>query len=126
MQKEQYDYQLQQSVAVRRFKHDLTNHIGVLRELVNQKKLEEARGYIDTIWNVQDEFEHNLAQRLYVSESTWQLIVMAKEEVLQNVNAVFNDNPDADIAMIAQKIASFENPMGEKAVINIKNEFNSL
>lgn len=76
--------------------------------------------------NVQDELEHNLAQRLYVSESTWQLIVMAKEEVLQNVNAVFNDNPDADIAMIAQKIASFENPMGEKAVINIKNEFNSL
>ncbi|MDO5151441.1 MAG: GHKL domain-containing protein [Oscillospiraceae bacterium] len=57
MQKEQYDYQLQQSVAVRRFKHDLTNYIGVLRELVNQKKLEEARGYIDTIWNVQDEFE---------------------------------------------------------------------
>ena len=76
--------------------------------------------------NVQDEFEHNLAQRLYVTESTWQLIVMAKEEVLQNVNAVFNDNPDADIAMIAQKIASFENPMGEKAVVNIKNEFNSL
>lgn len=57
MQKEQYDYQLQQSVAIRRFKHDLTNHIGVLRELMNQKKLEEARGYIDTIWNVQDEFE---------------------------------------------------------------------
>lgn len=76
--------------------------------------------------NVQDEFEHNLAQRLYVTESTWQLIVMAKEEVLQNVNAVFNDNPDADIAMIAQKIASFENPMGEKAVVNIKNEFNLL
>jgi hypothetical protein len=76
--------------------------------------------------NVQDELEHNLAQRLYVSESTWQLVVMAKEEVLQNVNAVFNDNPDADIAMIAQKIASFENPMGEKAVVNIKNEFNSL
>ena len=76
--------------------------------------------------NVQDEFEHNLAQRLYVSETTWQLIVLAKEEVLQNVNAVFNDNPDADIAMIAQKIASFENPMGEKAVVNIKNEFNLL
>lgn len=76
--------------------------------------------------NVQDEFEHNLAQRLYVSETTWKLIVLAKEEVLQNVNAVFNDNPDAAVAMIAQKIASFENPMGEKAVVNIKNEFNSL
>ena len=76
--------------------------------------------------NVQDEFEHNLAQRLYVSETTWKLVVLAKEEVLQNVNAVFNDNPDADVAMIAQKIASFENPMVEKAVVNIKNEFNSL
>lgn len=76
--------------------------------------------------NVQDEFEHNLAQRLYVSEQTWQLIVLAKEEVLQNVNAVFNDNPDADAAMIAQKLVSFENPVVEQAVISIKREFNAL
>ncbi len=57
MQKLQYDYQLQQSVAVRRFKHDLVNHIGVLRELMNEKKTEEAKEYIDTIWNIQDEFD---------------------------------------------------------------------
>ena len=82
--------------------------------------------HFSLLQNVQDEFEHNLAQRLYVSESTWQLIVLAKEEVLQNLNAVFNDNPSADVAMIAQKLASFENPMVEKAVVNIKNEFNSL
>lgn len=76
--------------------------------------------------NVEDEFEHNLAQRLYVSENTWNLVALAKEEVLQNINAVFNDNPDADIAMIAQKLASFNNPMVEKAVISIKQEFNAL
>lgn len=76
--------------------------------------------------NVQDEFEHNLAQRLYVSEQTWQLIVLAKEEVLQNVNAVFNDNPDADVAMIAHKLASLQNPLVEQAVISIKREFNAL
>ncbi len=57
MQKQQYDYQLQQSVAVRRFKHDLVNHIGVLRELMNVKKTEEAKEYIDTIWNIQDAFD---------------------------------------------------------------------
>ena len=82
--------------------------------------------HFSILQNVQDEFEHNLAQRLYVSETTWQLIVLAKEEVLQNVNAVFNDNPDVDVAMIAHKIASFENPMGEKAIVSIKNEVNSL
>lgn len=76
--------------------------------------------------NVQDEFEHNLAQRLYVSEETWKLIDLAKEEVMQNINAVFTDNPDADVAMIAQKLASFENPMVEKSVVMIKLEFNSL
>ena len=76
--------------------------------------------------NVQDEFEHNIAQRLYVSETTWQLVVMAKEEALQHVNAVFGENQDADVVVIAQKLASFENAMVEKAVINIKNEFNSL
>jgi len=57
MQKQQYDYQLQQSVAVRRFKHDLVNHIGVLRELINEKKTEEAKEYIDTIWDIQDKFD---------------------------------------------------------------------
>lgn len=76
--------------------------------------------------NVQDEYEHNIAQRLYVTEETWQLVDLSKEEVLQNINAVFNDNPDADVTMIAQKLASFSNPMVEKAVINIKREFNSL
>ena len=76
--------------------------------------------------NVQDELEHNLAQRLYVSEETWQYVVLAKEEVMLNVNAVFNDNPDADVALIAQKLASFENPMVEKAVISIKREFDTL
>ncbi len=57
MQKKQYDYQLQQSVAVRRFKHDLVNHMGVLRELASQKKTEEIKEYIDTIWAVQEEFD---------------------------------------------------------------------
>ena len=44
--------------------------------------------------NVEDELEHNLAQRLYVSENSWHLIILAKEEVLQNVkkSSVFQKN----------------------------------
>lgn len=57
MQKRQYEYQLQQAVAVRHFKHDLVNHIGVLRELMNEKRTKEAKEYIETIWNIQDEFD---------------------------------------------------------------------
>ncbi|MBD5512286.1 MAG: GHKL domain-containing protein [Lachnospiraceae bacterium] len=57
MQKQQYDYQLQQSAAIRRFKHDLVNHIGALRELINQKKNGDAKDYIDTIWDMQEDFD---------------------------------------------------------------------
>ena len=38
----------------------------------------------------------------------------------------FNDNPDADVAMIAHKLASLQNPLVEQAVISIKREFNAL
>ena len=71
MQKKQYDYQLQQSAAVRRFKHDLVNHIGVLRELMNEKKTEEAKEYIDTIWDMQDEFD----LRIHTGDSSLDVIV---------------------------------------------------
>lgn len=71
MQKQQYDYQLQQSAAVRRFKHDLVNHIGVLKELVNENKTEETKEYIETIWNVQDEFD----LKLHTGDSFLDIIV---------------------------------------------------
>lgn len=98
----------------------------VLIKRIFNPAMSRADFQFSLLQNVQDEFEHNLAQRLYVSEETWHLISLSKEEVLQNINAVFNDNPDADVTMIAQKLASFDNPMVDKAVINIKREFNSL
>lgn len=98
----------------------------VLVKRVFNPVMSRADFQFSLLQNVQDEFEHNLAQRLYVSEDTWQLINMAKEEVLLNINAVFNDNPDADVTMIAQMLASFSNPMVDKAVGNIKREFDSL
>ena len=57
MQKQQYDYQLGQSAAIRRFKHDLVNHMGILRELITQRKTEDARDYIEKIWNIQEDFD---------------------------------------------------------------------
>ncbi len=85
MQKQQYDYQLQQSVAVRRFKHDLVNHIGVLRELMNEKKTEEAKEYIDTIWNIQDEFD----LKIHTGDSFLDIIVNYYLYLAQKENIEF-------------------------------------
>ena len=78
------------------------------------------------IQNVQDELEHNLAQRLYVSEATWFNIIIVRDEVLKTINTAFNDNPDADAATMAQIIASMDNSLIDKAVIAIKKEFNTI
>ncbi|MCQ2317450.1 MAG: hypothetical protein MJZ90_00825 [Bacteroidales bacterium] len=81
---------------------------------------------LSLIQNVQDEFEHNLAQRLYVAEDTWQLVNLAKEEVLQNVNAAFNEDTSSDVASVALIISAFQNPMAEKAILGLKMEFDSF
>ncbi len=78
------------------------------------------------VQNVQEELEHNLAQRLYVGEDTWLMIQMAKDEALGTINAAFVDNPDSDAASIAQLLVSSHNNMIDKTVIKIKVEFNSL
>ena len=78
------------------------------------------------VQNVQEELEHNLAQRLYVGEDTWLMIQLAKDEALGTINAAFVDNPDSDAASIAQMLVSSHNNMIDKAVIKIKVEFNSL
>lgn len=78
------------------------------------------------IQNIQDEFEHNLAQRLYVEEQTWIIVNIAKEEALRGINKAFGDNPEADAATMAQVVASMSNPLIDKAIITIKKEFNTL
>ncbi len=78
------------------------------------------------IQNIQDEFEHNLAQRLYVSEEVWMLVVMTKDEALKSINEAFAANPGADAATMAQTIAAMPNTMIDKVVIAIKKDFYTI
>jgi hypothetical protein len=38
------------------------------------------------IQTVRDEFEHNIAQQLFVSEQAWRAVVQSKEEVIRVIN----------------------------------------
>jgi hypothetical protein len=78
------------------------------------------------IQSVQDEFEHNLAQRLYVSEEIWMMVVLTKDEVLKGINEAFGANPEADAATMAQIIASKSNSYIDRTVIAIKKELNGI
>ena len=78
------------------------------------------------IQSIQDEFEHNLAQRLYVSEEIWMMVVLTKDEALKIVNEAFGANPEADAAAMAQILASKSNTYIDRTVIAIKKEFNEI
>ena len=71
IQNQQYDYQLQQSALLRQFRHDQVNHMGALRELIRQRKVDEAKEYIETIWKIQEDFE----LRVHTGDSFLDLII---------------------------------------------------
>lgn len=77
--------------------------------------------------SVEDEFEHNLAQQLYVSNDTWNAIKGAKEELVGQINATFDKaEADTDVAMIAQALVALPNPFVDQAVAALKKEFNEI
>lgn len=54
---QQYEYQTAKDLSLRKFRHDLKNHIGVLRTLLGNNNLYEAEEYIEKIWDVQNEYK---------------------------------------------------------------------
>lgn len=40
--------------------------------------------------SIRSEFDHNIAQQIYMSNASWELVKSAKEEVIKIINAAFN------------------------------------
>lgn len=47
---------------------------------------------------IRSEYEHNVSQQLYVSDSAWQLVVFAKEETVQVLNLASKSASEGDSA----------------------------
>ena len=45
------------------------------------------------IKNIREEYEHNLSQQVYVSSTTWNLIVASKDEIIKTVNLIGQQLP---------------------------------
>ena len=83
--------------------------------------------HISLLQNVEDEFEHNMAQQLYVSPALWDAVRRAKEELLGQINTTFDKAEDGtDVALIAQALVALPNPFVEQAIEMLKKEFNEI
>lgn len=83
--------------------------------------------HIALLQNVEDEFEHNMAQQLYVSNTLWEAVKRAKEELVGQINATFDKAEDGtEVPLIAQALVALPNPFIEKAIEVLKKEFNEI
>lgn len=89
--------------------------------------MEKGAFHLQLLQNVREEFEHNLAQQLYVSNTTWNAVVNAKEELVNQINTTFEQlKEEEDVSIIAQSLVALPNPMVEQAVAILKRDFERL
>lgn len=80
---------------------------------------------------IQQEFDHNLTQQLYLSNSSWESVVLAKDESLKVVRiAASKVAPDANAIQLGQKIfeimVTLEKSPCQIAILILKKEIRQL
>lgn len=99
----------------------------VLVKRVYVPGIEKGVFHLELLQNVREEFEHNLAQQLYVSNSTWNAVKNAKEELVSQINSTFEQLKDEeDVSILAQSLVALPNPSVEQAVAVLKHDFDRL
>lgn len=97
------------------------NNPGLPARAFQQKLLETIR----------QEFEHNLAQQIFISQEGWQMVTQSKEEVVKIINmAATNLDGTALATELSRKVfeitAQLEAQPTDKAIARLKSELNSL
>ena len=83
------------------------------------------------IKSIREEYEHNMSQQLYISDSTWRKIKEAKEEMIHLINTCGGDLDDrargTELAADVLQVATNKKPVHVKeAILVLKNEFNEM
>lgn len=77
------------------------------------------------------EYDHNLSQQIYVTDETWSMVVMAKEQMIAFVNSIAQQMPPESTALEYAKVlitayTSNGETANEQALRNLKNEARAL
>jgi len=83
------------------------------------------------IRTIREEFEYNLSQQLYISQTTWELIRNAKEEMISLVNrAATSVQANGTVAALTQNVLDLSMEKGQlpvdKAIAAVKQEIRGL
>lgn len=81
--------------------------------------------------NIKSEFDHNLAQQVYVSNEAWEKVKMAKNQIINLINDTAAEvKPDASGPtlgkLILERLTELKNPPSQSAIDYLKQEVKSL
>jgi hypothetical protein len=86
---------------------------------------------IALIQDINNEFNHNVSQQVYVSSQSWQMVRIAKEEMINIINTSYSSLGPNSVGLDLSK-AIFENMMQKESIPThmalefIRKEFNLL
>lgn len=80
---------------------------------------------------IQQEFEHNMSQQVYISDKLWEIIILAKDQTQKIISAAAADpSVGTSPAALVQKALDLQNDMGGSPVSTakraIKKEINLI
>lgn len=86
---------------------------------------------VDLIADIQSEFNHNVSQQIYVSPQTWQMVRIAKEEMINIINVAYSQlGPNAvgmDLSKsIFEMMIQMESIPTQKALEFLRKEFHLI
>lgn len=98
---------------------------------VDAREMDVDRYHRILLQTIREEFEHNIAQQIYISAEAWELVKSAKESVVQMINKSKNELNEGDPALdLASKIIELKmlegNKQIDRAVSFIKKEVMGL
>lgn len=94
---------------------------------LNQQGMSATILHYAILEEVRNEFNHNVAQQVYLSPELWSMVVTAKEDLITKVNATFQEiDPEASSVEYAKKLLeqTLENDIDsiELALSSLKDE----
>ncbi|KAA3633513.1 MAG: hypothetical protein DWQ02_12980 [Bacteroidetes bacterium] len=94
---------------------------------LNKQGLTAAEFQISLLLAIQQEYEHNITQQVYVSEKLWDIIKMAKDDAVNFTSLVAESvDPKADATVLAQELINYldKRPMSgpDQALLALKKE----
>lgn len=80
------------------------------------------------IQNIEQEYDFNISQQLYVSEESWALIATAKQTIIQQILKTSLNNEVSDASDLQLKLSAVKdtNSVTDLAKNRLKQEFKSL